>query len=219
MFFYLRIDDVYETDIKHRLGPVMVILASQALSVEPTRDTSLCPGVKTLNFSQESLEEWRQPTKIDGMAGETVSYWNETISNVSDPIFFDYWDSPQNFIKDHAQAVATLKRDVYMPDSSQKTCGPGWDCQYNITFTAPGYKCEEIFTGSSNQSKTSRGAVPPFNESVLIPHGNFSYFTYASGGEYSSIQMDMDHLGLGGHIRTQPPFPKDLGTFRTEPVI
>lgn len=193
----------------------MVILASQALSVEQTRDWSLCPGAKTLNFSQESIEDWRSPTRLEGWYGDTLSFWNNTTPDVTDPNFFDYWDQPNESIKHLANAV--LIRDGPMPDSSQKTCGEGWDCEFNITFVAPGYRCEHIPTGSSQRFKTPRGAVPPFNESVLIPRGDFSYYSHASRGEYLAVQMDSS--GSGGVITTKPPFPKDLGTFRTEPII
>ncbi|KAK8044162.1 hypothetical protein PG993_004186 [Apiospora rasikravindrae] len=165
------------------LGPVMVILASQAMSVEPTIDQALCPGITTLNFSLESVEEWRKATKIDGVLSNALTL---------------------GFKLDQA-------------------CGPDWDCRYTIKFTGPGYKCEIASVGRDNKLRGSRHMVAPFGPEIIIPKGNFSYYVHATEGEYGAEQMSS--VASGGMPWTakgdlmEPPFPRNLGAFRTEPVI
>ncbi|KAK8115739.1 hypothetical protein PG984_012241 [Apiospora sp. TS-2023a] len=215
------------------LGPVMVILASQAVSVEPTIDRGgLCPGVTTFNFSLESVEEWRTPTMINGLVASSLSIWNTTAYSidhstslaVQDAQGFDYWTYPTATLTDVANAVATIiKRVLYRPDASQKACGPDWDCRYIVNFTAPGYKCEIASVGTHTESKGLPGMIIPFGSDVLLPKGKNSYYAHAFWGEYSGEQIapvapggiPLDNNGEP----LKPPLPKHLGAFRTEPVI
>lgn len=196
----------------------MVILASQALSVEPTIDKASCPGIRTLNFSHEALENWRVPTRFsDGLFGHSVSLYNSTTVNTTSPGWFDYYTMPSDPIEDLARMVATQQRVVYSPDASQRACGSEWDCRYNISFIGPGYQCKSVDIQPSTDNSTAKTAIPPFDEGILIPRGNYSYYAYASGGEYSGVQME--NVLPGGMPLEGPPFPQNLGVFRTEPVI
>lgn len=200
-----------------RLGPAIAILVSQALSVEPSRDIAKCPGPKTLNFSHEALADWRKSTKFsDGIWAQSLSLWNTSSIDVNALEWFDYWAGPGLFIQYLAQSAAYQRRVLYLPDISQTACGAGWDCRYTISFIGPGYNCEVVNTRSSSDH-TTRTAAPPFGEGILIPRGNYSYYTYATGGEYSYVQME--NVSAGGIPLEGPPFPKDFGAFRTEPVI
>ncbi|KAK6854158.1 hypothetical protein PG995_009251 [Apiospora arundinis] len=200
------------------LGPVMVILASQSISVEPTMDKAMCPGVKTLNFSLESVLDWRNNTKIDGLTSRSVSEWNTTRKG-GEADFFDYWTFTSTFMKGIAWAAIYQKRAVYKPSASQEACGLDWNCRYTIRFTGPGYNCNITSAGVGSTSKGLRGNVPPFSTDSLLPRGNLSYIAYATGGEYAAEQMKDEDVYFGGIPKMDPPYPKSLGAFRVEPVL
>ncbi|KAK7975787.1 hypothetical protein PG989_014250 [Apiospora arundinis] len=200
------------------LGPVMVILASQSISVEPTMDKAMCPGVKTLNFSLESVLDYRNITKIDGLTSRSVSEWNTTRKG-DEADFFDYWTFTSTFMKGIAWAAIYQKRAVYKPSASQEACGLDWNCRYTIRFTGPGYNCNITSAGVGSTSKDLRGNVPPFSTDILLPRGNLSYIAYATGGEYAAEQMKDEDVYFGGILKMDPPYPKSLGAFRVEPVL
>ncbi|KAI1102692.1 hypothetical protein F4804DRAFT_254747 [Jackrogersella minutella] len=204
------------------LTPIVIILASNTLTVKLAlrTDNTTCPGIRTLNFTQDELEEWRAPTMLDGAAGKTMSLWNNTNSNVSSPDWFDYWTGPSNAL------IKSAAQTVYMGQAIGKTgadieiCGSGWNCTYTISFTAPAYKCSELASGVGSDVKPLGNQKPPdnFNNTkLLVPEGAYSYYAYTGGGDYSIQQME--DVQQGGIPTTDPPFPETLGAFRTEPVI
>jgi hypothetical protein len=121
----------------HRLAPPTVILTPATLTVEPfimTNETT-CSSVRTLNFTPETVNDWREPKKISGLYELSLSFWNTTSTNVSDPNFFDYYTGPSQPLQQIATLSAYLQRTVVQENASVDICGAGWNC------TGPGYKC------------------------------------------------------------------------------
>lgn len=206
--------------------PLVVILTSNTLLVEPktmTQNTT-CPAVRTLNFSFEETYEWRSPVKIDGLYEVPVSIWNTTKrDDGSDPNWFDYYTGPSPAFQSIATLGAFLEEVVPRKNASYDTCGSGWNCTFTIQYTAPGYKCTELASGvgaiAKNLTQESGEAVSPFpNTDFLLPRGNYSYYAFTSGGEYSPTQMTS--VSVGGIPNMDPSeYPENLGALRTEPII
>lgn len=204
--------------------PLVVILTANTLLVEPrqmSHDTT-CPAVRTLNFTFEETNEWRNPTQIDGLFENPVSLWNTTKrADDSDPNWFDYYTGPSPNFQQTASLGAFLEEVVARKHASADTCGVGWNCTFTINFTAPGYQCMELASGvdsvPQNLTQESGEAVPPFGTDLLLPRGNFSYYAFTSGGEYSGTQLE--NVSIGGIPLMSPPYPDHFGALRTEPVI
>ncbi|OTB09399.1 hypothetical protein M426DRAFT_50796 [Hypoxylon sp. CI-4A] len=203
------------------LTPVVIILTSSTLTAEATlrMDPTTCKGIRTLNFTKDEVEEWRTATKIDGLYGLSMSIWNTTSLNTSSPDWFDYYTGPSNPLIRVAAYAAFMGQPASKMGANANICGIGWDCTYTINFTAPAYKCAEVASGVGSEVKSLGAQKPPkgFDTKLLLPEGDFSYYAYTDGGEYSIEQMK--DVGVGGIPNTKPPFPKTLGAFRTEPVI
>ena len=142
------------------------------------------------------------------MSGENFSPYNET--------FFDYWTS-SSWQTDLVTALSAYgDRVVPRADVASQTCGTGWNCSYTISFTGPGYKCGEVARGRDDNTDKLAEMGAPFNTSWLLPDGDHAYLAHASLGDYSSVQIDAQP---GGVPYIEPPFPKNLGAWRTEPVL
>ncbi|KAI0168911.1 hypothetical protein GGR52DRAFT_496666 [Hypoxylon sp. FL1284] len=202
------------------LTPIVIILTSNTLVVEPALrvDDTRCPGIRSLNFDREGREEWRTPTRVNGITGLSVSLWNKT-ADESSPDWFDYYTAPSDQFVMLAYSAAYRGRALPKTDANLDICGPGWNCTYTINFTAPAYKCSELASGVGSDIKPLGDQKPPdgFSTKLLIPEGNYSYYAYATGGDYASTQMN--DTSPGGILKTPPPFPATLGAFRTEPVV
>lgn len=204
------------------LTPIIIILTSNTLVVEPALqvDNTTCRGIQTLNFAKEELEEWRSPTKIDGITGLSVSLWNTTSTNMSSPDWRDYYTAPSDQFTQTASSAAYMGHAVMSNTATIDICGSGWNCTYTVSFTAPAYKCSEQANGVGSVVKPLGDQKPPeefSNTKFLIPEGNYSYKAFTTGGEYSNMQMN--DTWAGGIPKTNPPYPETLGAFRTEPVI
>uniref|UniRef100_L2FSB5 Formylmethionine deformylase-like protein n=1 Tax=Colletotrichum fructicola (strain Nara gc5) TaxID=1213859 RepID=L2FSB5_COLFN len=204
--------------------PLVVILTSDTLGVRPRTmsEDTMCPNIRTLNFTQEADNQWRDGHKIDGLYGLSVSLWNATMvpENFTDPNFFDYWAGPSDQFEQIATFAAFQHKPVGRDEASHEICGMGYNCTFTINFTGPGYKCTELANGVGSTVKDLRGAKWPseyFKFSDLAPTGNFTYYAHASEGEYSNPQLN-ETLG-GGVPKTGPPFPPHLGALRTEPIL
>lgn len=206
--------------------PLIVILTANTLLVEPRTIThsTTCPAVRTLNFSFEETNEWRNETKIDGLFEIPLSIWNTTKrDDNSDPNWFDYYTGPSPALQVTATLGAFLEQVVARQNASYDTCGSGWNCTFTIHFTAPGYSCTEMASGvgvvPKNLTQESGEAMAPFpNTDFLLPRGNYSYYAFTSGGEYSITQMA--NVGVGGIPNMDPAdYPPHLGALRTEPII
>ncbi|KAI1092018.1 hypothetical protein F5B19DRAFT_492787 [Rostrohypoxylon terebratum] len=203
------------------LTPIMIILTSNTLTVKLVlrMDNTTCPSIRTLNFTRDELEDFRNPTRIQGLVGKSLSLWNNTTPNTSSPDWFDYYtDSSSPLIRVATQA-AFMGQPIEKTDAAIDICGYGWNCSYTINFTAPAYECSELASGRGSEVKSLGNQIPPdnFDTSLLIPDGIYSYYAYTGGGDYSPQQMK--ETGDGGVPLTQPPFPETLGAFRTEPVV
>lgn len=202
------------------LTPIVIILTSNTLLVKPALrvDTTQCPGIRSLNFDKEEHESFRDPTRINGITGLSVNLWNTTSTNLSLPEWYDYYTAPSDQFAQTASIAAFLGHAVMKTNVVTDICGSGWNCTYEVNFTAPAYKCSELASGVGSEIKPLGDQKPPngFSTKLLIPEGNYSYYAYTSGGDYG---MQMNDTWPGGIPKIDPPFPETLGAFRTEPVI
>ncbi|KAK1968956.1 hypothetical protein LY78DRAFT_727400 [Colletotrichum sublineola] len=206
------------------LSPLVVILTSNTLLVEPRTivENGTCPSIRSLNFAKESTHQWREPIKIDGRYEMPLSIWNSTKPADSEPEgWFDYYTGPSPNFQQTATLGAFLQEVVARKNSSTEICRKGWNCTFEVEFTAPGYKCSEQARGigskPANLTQQSGEAKPPFGTDILLPEGTFAYYAFTSGGEYSTTQMK--DVEIGGIPKMNPPYPEHMGALRTEPVI
>lgn len=208
-----------------RLFPLTVILTPATLTVVPLIEVKedQCYNVRTLNFEQERERNWRNTEKINGLRGVSLSLWNCTVQSSLgldkvpfNETFFDYW-TDSSLQLELITAQSALTRTVIPRDNAAiETCGGGWNCSYTVSFKAPGYKCSELAKGNTLDADALERQGVPFNASDLIPKGNYSYIARAEMGDYASEQID---AYVEGAPVMAPPYPKNLGAFRTEPVL
>ncbi|KAK4172367.1 hypothetical protein QBC36DRAFT_304530 [Triangularia setosa] len=208
------------------IAPVVVILTANTLQVELSRIVSedRCAGVRTLNFSFEETDEWRDPTKIGNYFEVPASIWNTmrkaTDSDDSDE-WFDYYTAPGLTLAKAPIIGAFMGETVMRENAQAETCGSGWNCTFEIRFTAPAYKCTELASGvgskGSNLTQESGSIAPPFNTDLLLPKGIYSYYAFTTGDKYFNMQME--DVEPGGIPKTSRLYPKNLGAFRTEPIL
>ncbi|KAL2874782.1 hypothetical protein SGCOL_010036 [Colletotrichum sp. CLE4] len=189
-----------------------------AVPGEEVQNTT-CPGVRTLNFRFEDQTDWRNGGKIEDLSQQSLSYWNNTSSNKSDPYFFDYYTAPSENAEEFMHAITYLQRPITDQDTTFEVCERGWNCTVEIYFVGPAYRCREVSRGGKiNHTLSSiRTSVPPFSMNDLAPKGNYTYIANTLQGEYAFPQMAK--MKKGGIPVMPPPYPKHLGAFRTEPVI
>ncbi|KAI2607883.1 hypothetical protein GGR54DRAFT_394580 [Hypoxylon sp. NC1633] len=203
------------------LTPIVIILTSNTLTVEPALrvDDTMCPGIRTLNFTQDEFEEWRDPTIIDGLNGLSTSLWNTTSLDTTSPDWFDYYTGPSNPLARVATHAAFMGKAVAKIGVNNDICGSGWNCTYTINFTAPAYKCTELASGVGSEIESLGDQMPPdgLSTKLLLPEGDYSYYAYTGGGDYSPQQVKQTFAG--GIPAPGPPYPETLGAFRTEPII
>lgn len=207
-----------------RMFPLVVILTPATLTVAPLTEVevSQCNSVRTLNFDEERTKNWRDTGRIEGYPGLSLSLWNNTVvgsSEITTPFnnsYFDYWTGSSWQIDRVATLSAFSGSPVPRDNVANETCGANWNCSYVISFTAPGYKCEEVARGRDDNTQKLADMGSPFNTSQLIPDGQLSYIAHTNLGEYSAVQIDAEP---GGMPKIKPPYPKNLGTFRHEPVL
>lgn len=209
-----------------RLYPLTVILTPATLTVALTTEVleTQCSSVRTLNFEIERLKNWRDPERINGYPGLSLSLWNNTVPLSSEirtdfnETFFDYWTGP-SWQTNMLSTLSSYSTNVVPRDNvALETCGGGWNCSYVISFVAPGYKCDQVARGRGDNTKALADMGAPFNTSWLLPDGDHSYVAHNTLGEYSSVQIDAQPGGAPLDT-ILPPYPKHLGAFRTEPVL
>ncbi|KAJ0118700.1 hypothetical protein J7T55_012954 [Diaporthe amygdali] len=205
--------------------PLVVILTANTLLVEPRTivNNTTCASVRTLNFTFEDLNDWRKPKQIDGLFEIPVSIWNTTKrDDQTDDDWFDYYTGPSPNFQQTATLGAFLQEVVARKNASYEVCGSGWNCTFNIEFTAPGYNCTEVASGvnstPANLTQESGQAEAPFGTDFLLPQGKHSYYAYATGGEYSTTQLK--NVGVSG-IPNIPnsELPAHFGALRVEPIL
>lgn len=203
--------------------PLVVILTSDTLAVTPItrREDAMCPSIHTLNFTHEETKGyWRDPIKVDGLFELSVSIWNTTSRTPNlkphDPSSFDYWTDTSQQFSEVAWMSAYGQQAIMRKNAATEICGTGWNCSFVIDFVGPGYKCQELASGVDSTVKKLGDAKAPFNTSILLPYGNYSYIAMAGRGDYATPQID---CGSGGVPKQLPPYPEKLGAFRTEPIL
>ncbi|KAK7992576.1 hypothetical protein PG988_001370 [Apiospora saccharicola] len=206
------------------LTPIVIILTSNTLGVELAQDIqhTNCSGIRSLNFSQEETEDWRNATRMNGLIGTSLTSWNTTKNpNLKDDEedWFDYYGSASKQFSQVA-TLSTFSQKVMSPNNaSWEICGNGWNCTYTINFTAPGYKCTELANGAKKLGEY----VVPFGMEVLLPEGNNSYYVHATEGDYGIQYASVSNGGMpmdaGGKLIPNKYMPPKLGTFRTEPIL
>ncbi|KAK5652909.1 hypothetical protein OQA88_9387 [Cercophora sp. LCS_1] len=207
------------------VAPLVVILTANTLQVQLSRIEApdRCPGIRTLNFTMEEFDEWRNPTKIGKYYEIPASLWNTTKrpDDRDDDDWFDYFTAPGPTVVQTLTIGAFMGETVMRRNAQTETCGSGWNCTFEIKFIAPAYKCTELASGVGskpvNLTQESGSIAPPFSLDILVPKGLFTYYAFASGGQYSGTQMD--DVEPGGIPKSKRPDPRNLGAFRTEPII
>lgn len=198
----------------------MIIVTSNTLLVGPLLNTqsTRCPNIRNLNFTGDELEDWRNPTKINGKTAIPLNLWNSTMEkDASSPDWWDYYTGVSSYFTAAASLGIYSHQVIGAKNASLDVCGTGWNCSYTVTFTGPGYKCEELASGVGSEVRNLGNTIPPFNTSILLPQGNYSYYIQGSLGDYNPEQMD--NLQVGGQPSIPPPYPAYLGAFRVEPII
>ncbi|KAK4241994.1 hypothetical protein C8A03DRAFT_40696 [Achaetomium macrosporum] len=207
------------------LFPLTVILTPATLTVSPITETKngQCHNVRTLNFEQEGEKNWRQPERINGFRGVSLSIYNSTVQNSAGLVdvpfnetFFDYWTGMSPAVDLVSSQSALTGSVIPRPGVALDTCGAGWNCSYTISFKAPGYKCTEMARGQKLDEQGLMEQGSPLHVGELAPNGNYSYLANTELGEYYPHQIE---VFAGGAPNMTPPYPKNLGAFRTEPVL
>ncbi|KAK4230324.1 hypothetical protein QBC38DRAFT_357179 [Podospora fimiseda] len=207
------------------IAPLTVVLTANTLQVElkPIHEKSMCPGIRSLNFTFEETDEWRNPTKVGKYFEVPIPFWNTTrrADDGDDDDWFDYYTGPGSVLEQTLTVGAFMGETLMRKNAQLETCGLGWNCSFELKFIAPAYKCTELASGvgsnPSNLTQESGSIAPPFNTDVLVPRGVNTYYGFTGGGEYSTTQIN-DVLP-GGIPKGNRPDPKNLGAFRTEPII
>ncbi|KPM46054.1 hypothetical protein AK830_g435 [Neonectria ditissima] len=203
-------------------APLLVILTSDTLSVVPRilEERSECSSVRTLNFGNEETYDFRLPKKIEGRSLLSISIWNTTATgrNVdpTDPDSFDYWALTSPHYEQLAARAVYQRTTVTRENASKQVCKDSFNCSFVIDFTGPGYKCDELAVGRGSKVKKLGGLKAPFTTEDIVPDGNFSYLAITGQGDYARQQVDCT---TSGFPRKGPPYPKNLGAWRTEPII
>ncbi|KAK4454245.1 hypothetical protein QBC34DRAFT_342620 [Podospora aff. communis PSN243] len=209
------------------LYPLTVILTPATLTVGPLTETidTQCNAVRTLNFESEKTKNWRDAVRINNLPLISLSLWNSSLgssSEVRTPFnrtFFDYWTGTSLQTNLYATLSAYSNKAVKRDDVSIEVCGAGWNCSYVIEFTAPGYKCEQIARGRDDNTEKLASMKAPFNTKDLLPDGKLGYVAHTTLGDYSSVQIEAHAGGAPVNLSDDSEWPKNLGAFRTEPVL
>jgi hypothetical protein len=210
-------------------SPLVVILTSAQLFVVPGQkiEDTLCPSVRTLNFSNEEKESWKTKKKAENetLSGRSLSGYNWTAPDgnlakgaKNNDSIFEYYNVPSPLLDQIAAGVFSSGEATQKNNVSIEICGDGWDCSTTIHFVGPGYKCEELANGVGSDMKSFGDAKAPLNLSVLVPAATYTYFAYIDLGEYMRPQMNVTKGGIPYPLDGSD-IPKNLGVFRTEPSI
>ncbi|KAM0424549.1 hypothetical protein ACHAPT_010265 [Fusarium lateritium] len=209
------------------LTPLVVILTSETLSTVATSLSfrASCPAVRTLNFANEETQIPGHPLKINNGYEFSLSVYNATfLLTEDDPPEADltkdefyYFDTPSVRYSQLILPKAILQgQAVARDDAGLDACSENWNCSYVIEFIAPGYKCEELASGVGSKVKKLGESEAPFDTSMLAPEGNHTYYALTYRGQYSAQTASRNSRGVPSY---PPPYPKNLGAFRTEPIL
>ncbi|UPK92918.1 hypothetical protein LCI18_003853 [Fusarium solani-melongenae] len=208
------------------LTPLVVILTSETLSTVPSVLTvaTSCSSVRTLNFSNEETNNYAYPTIINNRPGRSISLWNTTSGSGklrSDEGFtkdkFNYFTGPTVLTEFVLARTIYQRQAVVRENAGSEVCSEGWNCSYIINFIGPGYKCQQLASGVGSKVKKLSGSEAPFDISMIAPQGNYTYLAETDRGEYGMEQII--NSSFSGMPLFDPPYPKNMGAFRTEPII
>ncbi|KAK3983988.1 hypothetical protein QBC44DRAFT_337779 [Cladorrhinum sp. PSN332] len=207
------------------IAPLTVVLTANTLQVEPDLVVrqDKCPGVRSLNFTFEETDEWRNPTKVGNYFEVPIPFWNTTrrTGDGDGDDWFDYYTGPGSVLEQTLTIGAFMGETIMRKNAQLETCDIGWNCSFELKFVAPAYKCTELASGVGskpvNLTQESGSIAPPFDTDVLVPRGIHTYYAFTTGGEYSTTQIN--DVWPGGIPKGKRPDPKNLGAFRTEPII
>ncbi|ORY16789.1 hypothetical protein BCR34DRAFT_475712 [Clohesyomyces aquaticus] len=196
------------------LIPIASVLSPASLTSEgrTTYNQTTCPSVASLNFTHESLYNFRKEGEFPG---SSLAYYNTTDGAGGDG-YFDYYDQPSKNAKRLTVTSVYLQKPAMYPNASLNSCGEGYNCEYSITFTGPGYKCDEVANSSNPNTENIIANGAPFNISALAPQGEYVYLGVTDIGDYASPQVPTKD---NGEPQEGPPYPEMLGVFQIEPVL
>ncbi|XEV01309.1 hypothetical protein FSHL1_006596 [Fusarium sambucinum] len=202
------------------MSPAVVIFTSATLSVvtDTRAEHGNCPSVRTLNFSNDAKKSWDDDKRAvnETMRGISLSMFNQVIADRNSPYHFDYWLQSAPPLDSIASRVLAGGQPIQRDEVADEICGEDWDCSTTISFLGPGYKCEQLAKGTNSTMKSFKDYKTPFNLTEMLPVGNASFYTIADLGEYKVNQIKVDE---NNKPAMKPPFPKNLGALRTEPVL
>ncbi|WQF89841.1 hypothetical protein CDEST_14855 [Colletotrichum destructivum] len=95
----------------------------------------------------------------------SLSYWNNTSSNKSDPYFFDYYTAPSENAAEFLQMSTYLQRPIVDQENTFET----------IEIDEVG----QVARGDFVLKQSSGAMVPPFSMNKLAPTGNYTYIAHA----------------------------------------
>ncbi|KAJ2895441.1 hypothetical protein MKZ38_006586 [Zalerion maritima] len=215
--------------------PLIVILTSETLSVElQTHEVyGKCSGIRTLNFTHEGLQDWREGVKINGQYLLSTSLWNTTggltAENSTEPTqaAFDYYTARSSQFEQVGVVSLYSGTALSRVNASNEICGVGWNCSYSLEFVAPGYNCSTMAEGVGSEVRSLNGVKSPITIDSLLPSGNYSYAVHAFLGDYENPQIynvsdtPVQTGGIPPEMMREEngDWPELLGSFRTEPVI
>jgi hypothetical protein len=128
---------------------------------------------------------------------------------------FDYWTRPSmQYSRQLLPPVLSQGQPTTRKRAGVEICSDSWDCSYVIDFIGPGYKCQELASGVGSKMKKLGDSEAPFDTSAIAPEGNFTYLAVTGRGEYGQ-----QVISENGRPVSKPPYPKNMGAFRTEPII
>lgn len=186
----------------------MLSPASLTSEVQTSYNQTFCKTVAALNFTHESLYNFRNESVYPGAS---LVYYNTTDTEGKAPNYFDYYDQPSKNARRLAVTSAYLRKPATNPNASIDSCGERWNCTYSINFRAPGYKCDEIASSSHPDAGDA-----PFNLSILAPQGSMIYYSQVDLDDYKNPQIETNDHGVP---IPPPPYPESLGVFESEPVL
>ncbi|KAF2671813.1 hypothetical protein BT63DRAFT_180532 [Microthyrium microscopicum] len=200
------------------LTPLAVILTPATLAVELAlmNNETVCSSVRTINSDAEATNNWRDGAKLSGMLTLSLSLWNTTGLDPNDPNTFDYYTGPSPALSQTALLSTYLQKVISNQSIAGDVCGTGWNCSYTLNFIAPGYQCTERASGRNENATQLTDIGAPFDTNYLLPDGKYGYYAQTSLGDYAPIQIDAGDAGIPVQ---KPPYPKNLGAFRTEPLL
>ncbi|KAH7007489.1 hypothetical protein EDB80DRAFT_752074 [Ilyonectria destructans] len=112
--------------------------------------------------------------------------------------------------------VASQRVALARENPAKQIYNDSWNCSFVVDFIGPGYKCDELAVGRGSRVKKLGREKAPFTTKDTIPDGEFSYLAVIDETDYAPQQVES---GPGGKPTKRLPYAKNLGTWRTEPII